>query len=90
MKNKIRLRKWTNATQIRMNNKSVTFIEDEDKFIVVFRTLDKEPNKPSCKHDTIKNKIRQTTIKLSEEGIDMFIHSYLEMKKLKNKRSVAE
>lgn len=81
---KARITNYNNGASVKLPNRRITITEnDKNEFYIQFKFADKvgDPNKPACEHVCLKSKVRQTTIKLSEEILESLIVAYTEYKK---------
>jgi len=60
--------KYKNGITTKLPNKRITTFEVEGGVAVEFRVLDDSPTEPRSLFKTIKGKVAQTTIKLSDEA----------------------
>lgn len=80
------LKKYSNGASLKLPNRRVTVTEnDKREFYIQFKHADKndDPNKPACEHICFRNKVRQTTVKISEEGMEAIVIAFMEYKKQK-------
>jgi hypothetical protein len=78
------LKNYSNGASVKLPNRRVTVTEnDKHEFYIQFKHADKneDPNKPACEHICFKNKVRQTTIKISEEGMEAIVIAFMEYKR---------
>jgi hypothetical protein len=69
---------YDNGASIRTNNKRIVFEEKDGKILIQFSIAgDSEPGKPACRHKCHRGKIRETTIMLSNEGMQSLVYAYL-------------
>jgi len=81
---KIKIKNYSNGASIKLPNRRVTVTEnDKHDFYIQFKHADKndDPNKPACEHICFKNKVRQTTVKISEEGMEAILIAFMEYRK---------
>jgi hypothetical protein len=76
---------YNDGATARIHNRRLTMVEDPETKDVLFRFqfATDGAEKPACSHETFKGKVRQTTIKLSEDAIKALITTYMEYKKSK-------
>lgn len=80
----IKLKNYSNGASVKLPNRRVTVTEnDKHEFYIQFKHADKneDPNKPACEHICFKNKVRQTTVKVSEEGLEAIVITFMEYRK---------
>ena len=84
---KLKIKHYSNGASVKLPNRRVTVTEnDKHEFYIQFKHADKndDPNKPACEHICFKNKVRQTTVKISEEGMEAIVIAFMEYKKQQN------
>lgn len=84
---KLKIKNYSNGASVKLSNRKVTVSEnDKNEFYIQFKHADntEDPNKPACEHICFKNKVRQTTVKISEEGLEALVIAFLEYSKQKN------
>jgi len=85
----VKLKAYSNGTVVKFKNRKISVIENKDGDIIIqFRHADKEkdPNTPACEHHCIRGKVRQSTIKVSEVGMEALTVALVEFIKLKAKQ----
>jgi hypothetical protein len=79
-----------NGAVARLHNKRISvvemMIEGEKGIRIQFDFVDTEAHMPAARHNCIKNKIRQTTINLSEASMEALVLSYVRYRESKNKQ----
>jgi len=76
---------YLDGATARLHNRRLSFKEEDGFIIIDFAIADKDADKPSTLHRTIKNKIRLTTLKLSKDGMTMLMYAYLEHLRMNKK-----
>jgi len=71
---------YKDGAVVRIKNKRISFIEDEESTILVFRFADENSHKPACHHLDIKGKVRHTELRLSNEAMELLVRSYTKHK----------
>jgi hypothetical protein len=82
MKDKLMI--YNNGATVRLHNRRICFKETDDGIHVRFDIVAKDAEKPSCFHVCHKGKVRVTHIKISAEGMEYLVESYLIYKKEKD------
>jgi hypothetical protein len=90
-KEKAKIRHYSNGTVIKISNRKISVTESKDGNIILqFKHADKteDPSKPACEHHCHRGKVRQTTVKVSEVGMEALAIAIIEYMKIKAKAKV--
>jgi hypothetical protein len=61
---------YLNGVSCKLKNSRATVVAVQDDFVLQLRIIDNEtPNIPRSVHEVLKNKVVQTTLKLSPQGL---------------------
>lgn len=86
-KTKVRVKEYADAVVVKIPNKKIMIVERSDEngnsYFMNFRYFDKDADKPACTHKCHRGKVRETTVKLSEDGMDALIMAYMRYKRNK-------
>jgi hypothetical protein len=82
---KSKLTLYNDGAEARIHNRRLLMSEDQETKDVVlrFQFATDDAESPACSHETFRGKVRQTTIKMSEDAIKALIAMYMEYKKSK-------
>lgn len=75
---------YNDGASTRLHNRRMMFKETEGSVLLNFRFADDEADKPSCSHNCLKGKVRETSLKLSTEAMEYLVFTYIEFKKSKS------
>jgi hypothetical protein len=74
------LNTYLNGAEVRSHNRKIGFRKKDKEVVLYFRFADEEPDKPACSHECLKGKVRQTVMKLSEEGMEELVYAWQQYK----------
>lgn len=80
---------YANGTVAELPNKKISIEDCEGTFVIEIKNVGKEFSQPCVIHD-FKEGVRTSTIKLSEETMNVLVQSYIEYKNNLNEPSVGE
>jgi hypothetical protein len=87
-KMKVKIKDYADAVMIKIPNKKIMVVErsneDGNSYFMNFKYFDKDADKPACTHKCHRGKVRETTVKVSEDGMDALIMAYMRYKRNKN------
>lgn len=89
-KNKNKLNVYPNGATVRMHNRKISLIGNDDKIMIQFLFADENPNKPACSHKCHKGKVRETFIQLNIESMDALVNAYMQYTIEKSKQELKE
>ncbi len=87
-KENAKIKHYSNGSEVRLRNRKINVTETEKGDIIIqFRHADKleDPNKPACEHHCHRGKVRQTTVKVSEVGMEALAIAIVEYMKIKTR-----
>lgn len=78
---------YFDGATVRKKNKRISFHEKAESTMIKFSMVDPEAEIPGCYHKCHRGKVRETFIKLSNEGMTLLVHSWLEYKRRNHKQN---
>lgn len=83
MKKQNHIKFYSNGATIRMHNKRISFKQDEKSIVIGFSFAEENANTPACLHVCHRGKVRETSIKMSNEAMEALVLSFIQFKKKK-------
>jgi predicted DNA binding protein len=84
---KVKIKDYADAVVVKIPNKKIMVVERSDEngisYFMNFKYADKDADKPACTHKCHRGIVRETTVKVSEDGMDALIMAYIRYKRNK-------
>jgi hypothetical protein len=72
---------YLDGAVIRAHNRRISIVQEDGVTKIIFDFADNEAEKPACKHECKRGKIRRTYVKMSDESMDLLVAAYLQYKR---------